>query len=57
MGEMAKKPQISIVVAIFSNCAMYPAYRTSSAVKKLLLLLYTNLGRWRSSVRTPSATA
>ena len=56
-GEIAKKPQISIVIAIFSNCAMYPDYRTSSAVKKLLLLLYRNPGRWSSLGKTANATA
>ena len=54
MGEMAK---FQWGLPFFSNYAMNPTYRTSSAVKKLLLLLYPNPGRWRSSVRTPSATA
>ena len=51
------KRNVSSWRAIFSNYAMYPAYRTSSAVKKLLLLLFRNPGRWRSLGKTANATA
>ena len=51
------KRNVSSWRAIFSNYAMYPAYQTSSAVKKLLLLLYRNPGRWSSLGKTASATA